>query len=48
MIGTSGQTADVCFASTAMRRIGLIHCVIAYLFNATVLALMINISASLL
>jgi len=48
IIGTSGQTADVCFASTAMRRIGLIHCVIAYLFNATVLALMINISASLL
>jgi uncharacterized membrane protein len=48
IIGTSGQTADVSFASTQMRRTGLIHCVIAYLFNATVLALMINISASLL
>ncbi|MGN6424443.1 MAG: DUF1345 domain-containing protein [Asticcacaulis sp.] len=48
IIGTSGQTADVSFASTAMRRTGLFHCVIAYLFNATVLALMINISASLL
>jgi len=48
IIGTSGQTADVSFATTEMRRTGLIHCVIAYLFNATVLALMINISASLL
>lgn len=48
IIGTSGQTADVSFASTEMRRIGLMHCVIAYLFNATVLALMINISASLI
>jgi uncharacterized membrane protein len=48
VIGTSGQTADVDFASTSMRRIGLIHCVSAYLFNATVLALTINIAASLI
>lgn len=48
VIGTSGQTADVDFASTDMRRIGLIHCVSAYLFNATVLALTINIAASLI
>jgi uncharacterized membrane protein len=48
VIGTSGQTADVDFASTNMRRIGLIHCVAAYLFNATVLALTINIAASLI
>jgi len=48
VIGTSGQTADVSFATTAIRRTGLIHCVLSYLFNATVLALMINIAASLI
>ena len=48
VIGTSGQTADVDFATTNMRRIGLIHCVSAYLFNATVLALTINIAAGLI
>jgi hypothetical protein len=47
VIGTSGQTADVSFASRPMRRIGLLHCALAYLFNTTVLALLINISASL-
>ncbi len=48
VIGTSGQTADVSFASTATRRTGMVHCVLSYLFNATVLALMINIAASLI
>lgn len=47
VIGTSGQTADVAFASPAMRRIGLAHCVLAYAFNTTVLALMINIASGL-
>jgi uncharacterized membrane protein len=48
VIGTSGQTADISFAATETRRIGLIHCVLSYLFNATVLALTINIAASLI
>lgn len=48
VIGTSGQTADVAFTSSAMRRIGLLHCVLAFLFNTTLLALTINIAASLL
>ncbi len=48
VIGTSGQTADVEFGSSDTRRIGLVHCVLAYLFNATVLALTINIAASLI
>lgn len=48
VIGTSGQTADVSFASSAMRRTGLVHCVFAFVFNTTVLALTINIVASLL
>lgn len=47
IIGTSGQTADVAFATKAMRRIGTLHCILAYLFNTIVLALLINISASL-
>ena len=48
VIGTSGQTADVEFASTNMRRIGLFHCVVSYFFNAAVLGLTINIAASLI
>ncbi|MFT5589255.1 MAG: putative membrane protein [Bradyrhizobium sp.] len=48
VIGTSGQTADVSFTSKSMRRIGTVHCILAYLFNTVVLALLINIGASLL
>ncbi|MGA8708161.1 MAG: DUF1345 domain-containing protein [Steroidobacteraceae bacterium] len=47
IIGTSGQTADVSFASKPMRRVGTLHCILAYLFNTTVLAMLINIAASL-
>ena len=47
VIGTSGQTADVAFSSSAMRRTGLLHCVLAFAFNTTVLALTINIAAGL-
>jgi uncharacterized membrane protein len=48
VIGTSGQTADVSLTSRPMRRIGTLHCALAYLFNTTVLALLINIGASLI
>ena len=48
IIGTSGQTADVVFTSSAMRRVALVHCVLAFFYNTTVLALVINIAASLL
>jgi len=47
VIGTSGQTADVALAGRAMRRIGALHCILAYLFNTTVLGLLVNISAGL-
>ncbi|HET9645102.1 MAG TPA: DUF1345 domain-containing protein [Burkholderiaceae bacterium] len=47
VIGTSGQTADVSFVSKPMRRIGALHCILSYLFNTTVLALLINIGASM-
>ena len=48
VIGTSGQTADVAFVTKPMRRIGSLHCILAYLFNTTVIALLINIAASML
>ena len=47
VIGTSGQTADVSFSSRMMRRTGLVHCVLAFLFNTTLLALTINIASGL-
>jgi uncharacterized membrane protein len=47
IVGTSGQTADVSFTSRHMRRIGLVHSVLAFLFNTSLLALTINIAAGL-
>jgi uncharacterized membrane protein len=47
VIGTSGQTADVSFNGSAIRRIGVVHCILAFFFNTTVLALTINIAAGL-
>ena len=47
VIGTSGQTADVSFCSRRMRRTGLAHCVLAFFFNTTLLALTINIASGL-
>jgi uncharacterized membrane protein len=47
VIGTSGQTADVSFTSRSMRRTGLVHCVLAFFFNATLLALTINIASGM-
>ena len=35
------------FTSRAMRRTGLLHCVLAFFFNATLLALGINIASGL-
>jgi uncharacterized membrane protein len=48
VIGTSGQTADVSFSSRNLRRIGLVHCVLAFFFNTTLVALTINIASGLL
>lgn len=47
VIGTSGQTADVDFTNRRMRRTGLVHCVLAFFFNTTLLALTINIASGL-
>mgnify|MGYP003352034517 CR=1 FL=1 len=48
VIGTSGQTADVSFTTTRMRRIGLVHCTLAFVFNTSLVGLMINVASSLL
>ena len=47
VIGTSGQTADVSFTNRTMRRTGLVHCVLAFFFNTTLVALTINIASGM-
>ena len=48
VIGTSGQTADIAFASRAMRRVGMVHCVLAFVFNTSLVGLMINVASGLI
>lgn len=48
VIGTSGQTADVSFTNRKMRRTGLVHCVLSFVFNTTLVALTINIASGLI
>jgi len=48
VIGVACQTADVSVTSRPMRRLCLAHCILAFFFNTTILALSINITASLL
>ena len=45
VIGTACATADVNITSKIMRRITMLHCVFAFFFNTTILALMVNIGA---
>jgi len=47
IIGTSAQTADVTFSTSEMRRTGYLHCILAFFFNTTLLALTINIASGL-
>jgi uncharacterized membrane protein len=47
-IGVAAQTADVAIATPQMRRLALLHSVLSFLFNTTILALAINVGASLL
>jgi uncharacterized membrane protein len=48
VIGTTSQTADVAIASRTMRRLALMHGVLSFFFNTTLLAVTINIAAGLL
>ena len=48
VIGTTSQTADVSIVSRPMRRLALLHGIVAFVFNTTLLALTINIAAGLI
>ena len=43
----ASQTADIAFTSKPLRRIGTLHGLVAFIFNTVVLALTINLLASL-
>lgn len=47
-IGATSQTSDVAIKSKELRRIVTLHAVVSFFFNTTVLALTINLAASLL
>jgi uncharacterized membrane protein len=47
VIGTACATADVNVTSKNMRKITTLHCVVAFFFNTTILALTVNIGAGL-
>jgi uncharacterized membrane protein len=47
VIGVASQTADIAFTSKTLRRIGTAHSLTAFGFNTVVLALTINLLASL-
>jgi uncharacterized membrane protein len=47
-LGTTSQTSDVDITSTELRRLALLHAVVAFFFNTSLLALSINIAAGLI
>lgn len=47
-IGATSQTSDVAIRGRALRRLVTVHAVVSFFFNATVLALTINLAASLI
>ena len=47
IIGVACQTADVDISARQMRRIALLHGLIAFLFNTVILAATINVAAGL-
>jgi len=48
VIGCAAQTGDVATVSRAMRHLTMVHGIVAFAFNTAVLALTINVGASLL
>jgi uncharacterized membrane protein len=44
-VGTTAQTSDVQVTTSDMRKLVLLHAVVAFFFNTTVLALTVNIAA---
>lgn len=48
VIGCASQTADVATVSRAMRHLTMVHGIVSFVFNTAILALTINVGASLL
>ena len=48
VLGTTSQTSDVTITSRGMRRLALMHGVISFFFNTTLLAVTVNIAAGLI
>jgi uncharacterized membrane protein len=48
IIGVASQTADIAICSPTMRRIALVHGIVSFFYNTTILALTINIAAGLI
>lgn len=48
ILGAAAQTADVAITSRPMRHLATVHTLIAFTFNTAILAVMINVVASLL
>lgn len=48
VVGMTSQTSDVQIAAPGLRRLALLHGVIAFFFNATLLALAVNTAAGVL
>jgi len=46
VIGVAAQTADVAFTRKGLRRLGTVHSLVAFVFNTVVVALTINLLAS--
>ncbi|MDL2405419.1 DUF1345 domain-containing protein [Rhizobium calliandrae] len=46
-IGVAAQTADIGVSTVSMRKLVLLHAILSFLFNTTILALAINVGASL-
>jgi uncharacterized membrane protein len=47
-IGAASQTADVSIRSKAIRRVATVHAVVSFFFNSAVMALTINLAASVI
>ena len=45
-IGTAAQVADVMVTSRRIRRTVILHSMVAFVFNVTVLALMVNLASA--
>jgi uncharacterized membrane protein len=45
VIGMTSQVSDVAVASSALRRLVAVHGVVSFIFNVTLVALMVNIAA---